>query len=425
MKISLVEYSSGLAIDNAFLATLSVVELKRLIERANFVIKQALKISRESLIITDGKLRALGIAGTIRLSKNLELEIIPKMLNDSEDGDWKESLFLLAALSKYGNIITTEHIHSSTAYKDSLYDIAGRILAREYTINKRKLIRQYREERFVDFSIDGDIDFERVFENNPDGIPQSRVSFDIINPFNATIQAAMKVVLPYIKDTSTREIISRAIQAFGKQRHNMSKKLRVPARNAEWTEIYNLSFDIVSGMGSSLESGEIMSPSFIVDTWRIWEWLITISMKVGLGRNYKTVPQAKTAWGIKKSDGKSYQVNVFPDVAVFDKTISSNPVFLIDAKYKTLPNAGDVEIDRMDLYEAFAFCNAADVKQLYLAYPTAADEENESGSVSCVSSYVIADVTIKVIKVAFGSITKQGDITSFCRKMASEILATV
>lgn len=425
MKISLVEYGSGLVIDNVFPATLSVAEFKALIERANIVIKRALKIKREPLVISNGKLRALGIAGTIRLSKDFELEIIPKMLNDFGEGDWKESLFLLAALSKYGNIITTEYIHSSTAYKNSLYDIAGRILAREYFVNKRKLIRQYRKEHFVDFSIDGDIDFERVFEKNPDGITQSRVAFDKINHFNATIQAAMRIVLPYVKDSSTREIVFRAIQELGEQKTKSHIKLRIPARNKEWSEIYNLAFDIVSGMGSSLECGEILSPSFIVDTWRIWEWLITISMKIGIGSKYKTIPQSKTTWGIKKSDGKSYKVNVYPDVAIFDKSVSDSPILLIDAKYKTLPETGNVEIERSDLYEAFAFCHATGVKQIFLAYPTVVDEEYESGSIFCMATYEITDIKIKVIKVAFGSINKQGDIISFCRKLASDILAFV
>lgn len=94
-------------------------------------------------------------------------------------------------------------------------------------------------------------------------------------------------------------------------------------------------------------------------------------------------------------------------------------------KYKTLSDTGSVEIDRIDLYEAFAFCHATDVKRLFLAYPAVADETNESGSVSCMATYEIADIKIKVIKVAFGSISKQGDITSFCHKMASNILSVV
>lgn len=422
MKLSLVEYSSGIDLDSTFSQSVSLAGIKNLLERANSIIKRALGIKRDALVISDGNLRALGIAGTIRLSKDVELEIIPKMLHDSNNSDWKEALFLLAALSKYGNIITSEHIHSNTAYKDSLYDIAGRILAREYSNSKRKPIRQYRSVRFYDFAVDGEIDFETVFEKNPDGIPQMRVSFDKINPFNATIQSAMRTVLPYVKDASTRQIIVRAIQELSKQMVVSRKRLKVPSRNKEWTEIYNLSLDIVSGMGSSLENGEIMSPSFIVDTWRIWEWLITIAMKIGLGSRFKTVPQATTAWGIKRINEKTYKVNVFPDIAVFNRGDSTEPFFLVDAKYKVLPDDKAVEIDRLDLYEAFAFCNAAGVRKLFLAYPTVADDDHESGSVSLMSDYEIGDITISVIKVAFGSITKQGDITSFCRKMAAEIL---
>lgn len=425
MKVSLVEYGEGIALNNAFHSMLSVAEVKSLIDKVNLIIKQALKINRESLVIYDGKLRALGIAGIIRLSKDLELEIIPKVLNNSRDTEWKESLFLLSALSKYGNIITTKYIHSGITYKDSLYDIAGRILAREYSKNRRKPIRQYRKEHFVDFSIDGDIDFDRVFEKNPDGISQSRVTLDKINPYNSTIQSAMRIVLPYIKDSSIRAIVTQAIQELGKQKNERVNKLRIPARSKEWNEIYNLSFDIVSGMGSSLESGEIMSSSFIVDTWRIWEWLITISMKIGLGNNYKIIPQASTVWGVKKSNDKSYKVNVFPDVAVFDKNGSDSPIFLIDAKYKSLPDIGNIEIDRADLYEAFAFCRATYAKLLFLAYPATTDKINEYGSISCVATYEITDIKIKVIKVAFGSINKQGDIASFCRKVASDILVVV
>ena len=414
MKLTLVEYGNGIEIAE---------DIRPLIDRANKVIGQALRVKRSALVITDGKLRALGIAGTIRLAKNLELEIVPKMLDDQGKGDWKESLFLLAALSKYGNIITSEHIHSSTAYKDSLYEIAGRVLAREYSFHRRKPIRQYRREKFADFSIEGEINFDLVFERNPDGIPQERVSFDKINPYNATIQAAMRIVLPYVKETPIRETLNRAIQELGHQSGCLPKRLKVPARNREWAETYNLAFDIVTGMGSSLENGEIMSPSFIVDTWRIWEWLITIAFRVGLGNRLRVIPQATIPWGEKKANGKSSRVSVFPDVAIYSFTNTTEPIFLVDAKYKTLSDA--TEIDRADLYEAFAFCHATGAKKLFLAYPTIAEDEIESGSIVSVLCYEIEDVTISAIRVAFGSITKQGDITAFCRKLSGEIIAAI
>lgn len=425
MRIPLVEYGSGIDLEDIFSQTVSLTDIKDLLSKANAIIKRSLNIERNVLVITNGKLRALGIAGVISLSKDIELEIIPKMLSDSADNEWKESLFLLAALSKHGNIITSEHIHSSTTYKNSLYDIAGRVLAREYTANRRKPIRQYRREQFYDFSIDGEIDFDSAPEKNPDGISQERISFDKFNPFNATIQSAMRIVLPYVKDSSTRQILTRAVQELSKQVVIPQKRLRVSARNKEWEEVYNLSFDIVCGMGSSLESGEIMSPNFIVDTWRIWEWLITVAMKIGLGSRFRAVPQATTVWGIKRIKEKAYKVNVFPDVAVFECDNTKEPFFLVDAKYKVIPDEGSIEIDRLDLYEAFAFCHAAGVKRLFLAYPAVADDNHESGSVMLMSDYEIEDISISVIKVAFGITTKHGDITSFCKKVAAEILAVV
>ena len=104
-------------------------------------------------------------------------------------------------------------------------------------------------------------------------------------------------------------------------------------------------------MGSSLENGEIMSPSFIVDTWRIWEWLITVAFKVGLGNSMRVIPQASIPWGPKKSNGRSSRINVFPDVVIYEFNDLSAPVFLIDAKYKVLSDKNLTEIERSDLYE--------------------------------------------------------------------------
>lgn len=117
-------------------------------------------------------------------------------------------------------------------------------------------------------------------------------------------------------------------------------------------------------MGSSLEDGKIMSPSFIVDTWRIWEWLITIAFRIGLGNRFRVIPQATIPWGEKKANEKSSRVNVFPDVEIYSIIDILEPIFLVDAKYKTLSNT--TEIERADLYEAFAFCHATGEKNCFL-----------------------------------------------------------
>ena len=72
MKLSLVEYDYGVEISE---------DIRPLIDRANKVIQQSLHLKRSALVVAEGKLRALGIAGTIRLSKQVELEIIPKNIH--------------------------------------------------------------------------------------------------------------------------------------------------------------------------------------------------------------------------------------------------------------------------------------------------------------------------------------------------------
>ncbi len=149
--------------------------------------------------------------------------------------------------------------------------------------------------------------------------------------------------------------------------------------------------------------------------------MITVAFRVGHGNRLCVIPQATIPWGKKKAEGKSSQVNVVPDVVIYSLADSTEPVFLVDAKYKELSDIG--KIGREDLYEGFVYCHATGAKKLFLAYPTVADDKIESGSIANISNYEIEDVTISAIRVVFGSITKQGDLTAFCRKLSEEILA--
>ncbi len=422
MRFSLVEYSNGIDLNDIFPSNISHFTARTIIEKANTKIRQHLDIQRNVFTVSDGKLRALGVAGTIRLTKEIELEVVPKLLSCNTDDAWKESLFILAALSKHGAIINNEHIRSSMAYRDSLYDIAGRILASEYCKNKRTFLRQYRKEKYNDYSVDGEINFDTFFERNPDGIPQERVLFDRINPYNATIQSAMRMVISHVHDTATRAILSRAISEFGNQAKVPLKKLKVPARNKDWTTIYELSYDIVSGMGTSFNSGEILSPGFMVNTWQIWEWIITISIKSGLKNTCRVIPQSKIEWGEKITSNRSQKINVFPDVSIYDFT-DDIPLFLVDAKYKDLHVQNSVEISREDLYEAYAFCNATGAGKIYLAYPSFATNRDNVGKISQKVKYSIEDKEIIAISADFGFVSKSGDISAFCRNFATNLAA--
>ena len=245
MKITIVEYSAGVQLDSIFHHPADLDEIYSGVQKANKRISANLKINRNTLQISDGKFRALGIAGVIQLTKNVEIEIIPKFLGCDTDIDWKVPLYLLSTLSKHGSLLTSERITASTSYLNSLHEIAGRILAQEYLKCRRKPVRQYRKERFWDYAIDGEMELSVIFERHPDGIEQSRIRFDRLNAYNATIREAMKIVQPFITDAQVKNILSTAVSELGRQGLPSKQKLSIPARNKEWQPAYDLSFDIV------------------------------------------------------------------------------------------------------------------------------------------------------------------------------------
>jgi len=192
MRIEIVEYGAGIEISELLECGINIHDLYSSVETVNRRIKRNLDCSRDVLMITEGRLRACGIAGIVRLTNHIELEIVPKFLGYTNDASWQSTLYLLSVMSKHGAVLANEHILSSTSYVASLYDIAGRMLAQGYQKHKRKLIRKYRKEVFFDFAIDGEIDFDTIMDQNQDGKKQSRIRFDIFNGYNATITKAMQ-----------------------------------------------------------------------------------------------------------------------------------------------------------------------------------------------------------------------------------------
>ncbi len=419
MKIKIVEYSAGVQLNSIFHHTADFDEVYGGVQQANKRISANLKTNRDALQISNGRLRALGISGVIQLTNNVEIEVIPKFLGNDTTIDWKETIYLLSTLSKHGSILTAERITSSTSYLNSLYEIAGRILASEYLKCRRKPIRKYRKERFWDHAIDGDIELSALFERHPDGVEQSRIRFDRLNAYNATIREAMRIVQPFTSDPQVKNILSTAISEFGRQGLPSKQKLSVPPRNKEWQQAYDLSFDIVQGLGSSYDTGRFVAPGFVVDTWKLWEWLITTGVRLG-NITRKVFPQNSISFGYKETTANRYIVNVFPDIEVMTEENQMLPLYLVDAKYKLLKNSSTGEIERDDLYEAFAFCSATDTKEIVLVYPMDTPTEIP-GEVKKCSTYYIKDVMVHVIQASFGSMREKGGIYTFARNITSGI----
>ena len=419
MRIPLVEYSAGVPLDALAQDQAEAGALYRRVQQANERISSQLRLSRDVLQISNGRLRALGIAGVIQLSRGLELEIIPKFLQNAADTEWKPTLYLLSALSKHGSILPSEQVAASSSYLHSLYEIAGRILAQEYLRCRRKPVRTYRKERFWEYAIDGDPELSALFERHPDGMEQSRIRFDRYNSYNATIREAMRIVQPFTMEARVKNILSTAVSEWGCQGPPPKQKQPLSARNREWQPAYDLSYDIVRGLGASYHAGKLIAPGFVVDTWRLWEWLITAGIQTGI-KTHKVLPQNALRWGEKKTAEGQSAVNVFPDIEVASQGGHPAPLYLIDAKYKRIAATPVGEIDRADLYEAFAFCSAAAVKEIVLVYPDEAPSETP-GLVKPLSTYFIKDVLVHAVQVSFGSMREKGGILSFAANLTSGI----
>lgn len=414
MKTLLVEYDAGVSVEHLLSYGLKMTDLLKAVEAANKRVSNSLKIERNVLSISNGKVKASGVAGIIKLNSDIELEIMPKFIVRESAAEWRATLYLLSALSKHGNIMISERIKANASHTDSLYDMAGRMLAEEYLANRRKPVRKYRKEKYTGFVIDGDIDFDSYFEINPNGYKQSRVRFDKVNIFNATIVRAMQIVLPYVSDIKAKNILSTAVGELGNQNFFNLPKQKVPTRNKEWENAYNLSYDIVQGLGASYEVGKFYAPGFVANTWQMWEWLITTAATIGT-KDKKVISQKCSRWGTKKSKDKEFAVNVFPDVAVYDKNSMVAPEYLVDAKYKLLVNEATGEIERSDLYEAYAFCKSLQTNTIFLAYPIQAEDGITLGTIMGKTLYEVSDIKVYVVMVAFGNIRERGGIYTFSK----------
>lgn len=424
IRIHLEENGQPIALNEISMqASISDDEIMHLFQLANIKIKKALHLKKDPILCRYDKVIVQAVAGAIKLSNRVELEIIPKYLkHQSRTISWKEDFYLLSTMSKYGKLLCGEGIRSNTSTKSFLYDLAGRTLAEQYLKNQRQPLRKYRKEEFYDYSIDGDIVFESAFEIHPDGLLQEKINFDDRNIYNATILQAMKYVRKYISDPRILAILGQAIAKLSPQDNLnvIGRRLLVPNRDRNWTDTYNLSYDILLGMGSIYANGKALSPGFIASTWQIWEWLITTGITLS-NKNMRVVAQEPIYFGEITKLGKLKDtsiLNVYPDVTVYDNTID-HPKYLVDAKYKYLSKKDG--ISRTDIYEAYAFCKASGADMIFMIYPSEDNVSGDVGSIKVIQESSIDGKKIVVAKASMENIAQNGGIIKFSRNMVESI----
>ena len=213
-----------------------------------------------------------------------------------------------------------------------------------YWDHHRQPIRTYRRSPDFDFAIDGDFDPEDLQMPDTQGYAQTIVRYDRQNEFNAVIKAAAQQLVPLVRDLETRAMLERVASLLGPQPKSVrSRGRRLPSRSRRWQTTFDLAADILKGFGLTYKMGQSIAPGFLLDTWRVWEDLLTIALRSVLG-SHATRRQQNFTLGLRSrylSTGwaSDKEVSVRPDITLEGWSQGFAHV-LVDAKYKGRAESG-------------------------------------------------------------------------------------
>jgi 5-methylcytosine-specific restriction enzyme subunit McrC len=423
-RLSLVEYGAPVDLSHAIAEAIGVDRAK-----ANSLLIEAGSRAAFSLglnynpISVDAKgTRAINFAGLIRLAPSLELEVAPKFLGlDDTDAAWREDFFFLSTLSRHGRLLASERLSASGGTPRDLSTLVARSITSMYEARKRRPLRSYRRVREADFFIDGDPDPVDLIFPSPDGFEQERILFDRRNGWNADIVAAAKELLPEVSDPSVASSLVRLIEDLSPQNAPANRRKPIPARHRAWKPLHELSIDVLGGLGLNYKQGQAHAPGYLINTWRVWEDLLTVAARLGFGRN-AVVPQRGYPLGtkIKISTGVVSKLSVYPDCVI--ESDGTRPRMLLDAKYKGHVEKGQLRISEADIYEALAFSNATGCKLVALAYPAQpGDALQPVGTCTVFEKAVVDAVQIVGIQIESRLISKTGALRLFGANIAASL----
>lgn len=315
-------------------------------------------------IIVNGEVvKVEKVAGVLRLAPGVELDVAPKFLGDQHP-DWREDLLAISNYTQRGQL-DPEHVRAQVGVAGDLASVIGRTFVSEFWANYRKPLRIYREQRWRDFSLDGDLDFDELHERSADGLPQRAVVLDRSNPYNALLARAAEVLVTDVRDAMLRQELLRVRALLGPQEAPPRSVRPVPARHQPWEPLVELSKRIIGEADLTLRSDRFEAPGFVVRTWEAWERLTFLALRQELGFS-GVEAQREHDWGYREG-GKAIKVK--PDVTVAHGTPD---VRLVDAKYKTRIDKANLRITQSDLMEAAAFMTACGTDRIVLLYPRSA-----------------------------------------------------
>lgn len=307
------------------------------------------------------------IAGIFRVNDCLEIEVVPKFLTGAEA--WRADFLLLLAHTRWGTFAEERMVGTTTSRERGINDTLAMVFLAMFDKVCHVPIRTYQRRPLHDFQIVGDLDEETVLAPELNGFVQEVTEFSRSNDFNSVISHAAQILMKSATDFSLRSRLQRAIAFLGPQADLTPYRPKtVPSRFGNWAEIYNLSVDLLDGYGIDyLNQGDLQSPGFVVRTADAWEEFIRQALVLGM-KDCTVAFQEKHRFA--ERDHSIVQVR--PDYAIRS---ANGCKILVDAKYKYL-DAKTKTISNADIYEGWAFMEAAGIPRLLLLYPYAHEDMN-------------------------------------------------
>lgn len=327
----------------------------------NIHVKRLLGYEQDPITVSaTGAWKADGIAGLLRLNSQVELEVVPKFLDPSST-TWRLDFFLLAVLVKTGHLLVHDEISAGAQDRGDLATLIARSFLTLHAENQRRPIRGYKRVQQADYAIDGDVEWESLVLPEPDGFRMSRLVLAQQNPFNATLAAAVTVLIPEVADGDTQAQLKALARALAPQLPPPTIFPPLPQRHSAMQRVYDLAQLVVEGLGLDLKGGTFAGPGFVLSTWSAWQSLCEELVRRALP-DHKVVGQKRWLLGYRGTE----PVYTTPDISPLT---GSTTEFLLDAKYKTRIERKP-SISSSDVYEALAFLRAADAQHISLLYPS-------------------------------------------------------
>lgn len=423
-RLSLVEYGAPVDLTRSIAEAIGVDRTKAnsLLMEAGRRASSSLRLNYNPISVDAKGTRAIDFAGLIRLGPALELEVAPKFLGlDDTDATWREDFFFLSTLSRHGRLLASERLSASGGTPRDLSTLVARSITSMYDARKRRPLRSYRRVREADFFIDGDPDPVDLIFPSPDGFEQELIRFDRRNGWNSDIVAAAKELLPEVSDPSAVSSLVRLVEDLSPQNVPTNRRKPIPARHRAWKPLHELSIDVLGGLGLNYKQGTAHAPGYLVDTWRVWEDLLTVAARLGFDRN-AVVPQRGYPLGTrtKISTGAVSNLSVYPDCVI--EPDGTRPRMLLDAKYKGHVEKGQLRISETDVYEALAFSKATGCNLVALAYPAQPKSARAStGTCLMFEKIRIGQVQIIGMQVEVRAISKTGALKEFSLNLVKGI----